>query len=116
MKEVLSTINYQGKDYKIYFNLNVMEAIQSEYGTIEAWGSLTDGSSGETDIKALVFGFREMINEGIEIYNEDNNTNEPLMTHKKVARMLTEIGLNRVTKELNDLVIKSAGADESKNA
>ena len=114
MKEVLSKIEYKGKEYKIYFNLNVMEAIQQEYGTLDHWGSLTDGKGGEVDIKALTFGFTEMINEGIEISNEDNGTNEPLLSRKAVGRMLTSIGLDKVTEDLNDLIIKSAG-DNSKN-
>lgn len=107
MKEVSKVINYKGKDYKLVFNLNVMEKIQDEYKTIGAWGELTDGSSGEVNVKALVFGLTEMLNEGIEISNEDNGTNEPLLSHKKVARMLSEIGVDKATKDLNKVVIES---------
>lgn len=114
MREVSSKINYKGKDYKLVFNLNVMESIQDEYKTLEAWGSLTDGKSGEVNVKALVFGITQMINEGIEIDNEDNGTNEPLLSHKKVARIISEIGLNKAAQDMNDLVVESAG-DDSKN-
>lgn len=114
MKEVFSTINYKDKEYRLYFNLNVMEAIQDEYGTIDKWGELTDGKSGEVNIKALTFGITEMLNEGIEIYNEENNTNEPKLTRKTVARILTAIGLKNATENVNNLVINSAGSD-SKN-
>ncbi len=114
MKEVNRKIEYKGETYTLVFNLNSMEAIQEEYKTLEAWGALTDGKNGETNIKALVFGFTAMINEGIEIENEDNGTNKPLLSTKQVARMISEIGLNKVTGDMNDLVIESAGND-SKN-
>lgn len=107
MKEVSKTINYRDKEYKLVFNLNVMEKIQDEYGTITKWGDLTDGSSGEVNIKALVFGLTEMLNEGIEIDNDDNGTNEPLLSHKKVARMLSEIGVDKATNDINNVVIES---------
>lgn len=118
MKETSKTINYKGKEYKIVFNLNVAEAIQTEYGTLDKWGELTDGEAGEVDIKALIFGCKEMLNEGIEISNEDNGTNEPLLTHKQVGRLITEVGLGNVTETVNELVVDSTASEEdnSKNA
>lgn len=115
MKEVSSVITYKDKDYKIVFNLNVMERIQDEYKTIQEWGALTDGTSGEVNIKALIFGLTEMLNEGIEIANEDNGTNEKLFTHKQVGRMLTDIGVDKATRSLNGVVVESTKSDE-KNA
>lgn len=115
VKEVSSKINYKDKEYKLVFNLNVMEKIQDEYKTLDAWGALTDGSHGEVNIKALVFGITEMVNEAIDIDNDENGTNEPFVTHKKVGRMLTELGLEKVAKDMNDLVIEST-KDDSKNA
>lgn len=106
---VSSSITYKEKEYTLVFNLNVMEAIQDEYETLDKWGSMTDGSQGEPNIKALLFGFQEMLNEGIEIANEDNGTNEPLLTHKQVARILTEVGLKSATEKIHEVVIKSAG-------
>nr|DAZ41266.1 MAG TPA: tail tube protein [Caudoviricetes sp.] len=43
MKEKEKIINCGGKEYKLVFNLNVMQEIQNEYGTLEKWGDLTDG-------------------------------------------------------------------------
>lgn len=106
---VTSTIEYKGKKFKLVFNLNVMEALQDKYGSLDKWGELTDGSQGEPDIKALKFGFTEMLNEGIEIDNEDNGTNEPLLTSKQVGRIITEAGLDNVQKKMNEVVIASAG-------
>lgn len=112
IKEVSKTINYKGKDYKIVFNLNVMEEIQAEYTTINRWGELTDGKSGEVDVKALKFGFTAMLNEGIDIDNEDNGTNTPFLTPKQVGRMLSDLGLNEVTDNVNEVVIESVKSDE----
>lgn len=118
MKEISSKVEYKGREYRIVFNLNVMEAIQDEYGTLDNWGALTDGKAheGETDIKALIFGLREMLNEAIEIDNEDNGTNDPLLTRKQVGRMLTDIGVGKLTEDMNKLVVDSTKNDnESKN-
>lgn len=114
IKEVSSTINYKEKTYRLVFNLNVMERIQDEYKTLDKWGELTDGSKGEVNVKALVFGITEMINEAIDIDNEDNNTSEPFVTHKKVGRMLTDIGIEKAAKNMNNLVVEST-KDDSKN-
>lgn len=118
MKEISKVINYKGKDYKLVFNLNVMELIQEEYGTLNKWGDLTDGKGskgGETDVKALIFGFTAMLNEGIDIDNDENGTNEPFLTPKKVGRMLSDIGFDKATEDMNSVVIESVKSDE-KNA
>ena len=114
IKEITSKLTYKNKSYPLVFNLNVMERIQDEYKTLDAWGELTDGASGEVNIKALVFGITEMINEGIDIENDENGTNEPFVTHKKVGRMLSEIGIDKVAQATNDLVVEST-KDDSKN-
>ena len=111
-----STIIYKGKEIKLVFNLNVMQVIQEEYKTIDNWGKLTDGTSGEVDIKALIFGLTEMINEAIDIDNDENGTDEPLLTEKKVGRIITDVGLANATKALNQTVINSTKDDSGKNA
>lgn len=112
MKEMKSEIEYKGQKYNLVFNLNVMEAIQEEYGTIGKWGSLTDGTDGEVSAKAVKFGLTEMLNEGIDIDNETNGTNIEPLTLKQVGRILTEIGLQEATKKLNDTVVESTKSDE----
>lgn len=114
IKEVSSKITYKDKEYKLVFNLNVMEKIQDAYQTLDNWGSLTDGKESEVNVKALVFGITEMINEAIDIDNEDNNTSEPFVTHKQVGRMLTEIGIKKAAENMNALVVEST-KDDSKN-
>ena len=116
MKDFNGKLQYKDKEYPLVFNLNVMESIQAEYGSLDEWGNLTDGkSSGEPDAKAVIFGFTEMINEGIDIQNEENGTDIKPFTRKQVGRMITEIGLSRATNTMNDTVINSTQSAE-KNA
>ena len=115
MKDISGEIEYKGKAYKIVFNLNVMEEIQEEYGTLEKWGDLTDGKSGEPNAKAVIFGFTKMLNEGIDIENEENGTDIKPFTTRQVGRIITDVGLASATKKLNDTVIKSTKSNE-KNA
>lgn len=116
MKDAMQAIEYRGKTYRLAFDLNVMEAIQSRYGSIEAWGRLTEpGDGGEPNIGALVFGVTEMVNEGIDISNDEDGTDEKPLTHKQVARILTEVGLESVAGKMQRSVIDST-EDDSKNA
>lgn len=115
MKEAYGKIQYKGKEYKLVFNLNVMENIQEEYGTLDKWGELTDGSeNGESDVKAVIFGFKEMINEGIDIDNEENGTDIKPLTHKQVGRIISEVGMVEATQAMNETVVEST-KDEGKN-
>lgn len=113
MKEMGKRLTYKDKDYLLVFNLNVMEIIQEEYGSIDHWGSLTDGTiDGEPNAKAVIFGFTAMLNEGIDIDNEENGTDIKPLTLKQVGRMITEIGLDNATNALNATVVESTQGDE----
>ena len=111
MKDIKGEIQTNGKTYSFVFNLNVMEAIQEEYGSLDKWGALTDGSKGEVNAKALIFGFTAMMNEAIEIANEEG-ANEPLLTLKQVGRLITEYGLTKSAKQMNDTIVKSTESNE----
>lgn len=115
MKDFASKFTVNDTEYPLVFNLNVMEAIQGRYGTLDKWGKLTDGSHGEPNAKAVIFGFTEMINEGIDIENEKNNAERKALTRKQVGRIITEYGLIEVTKIMNNTVIESTKSNE-KNA
>lgn len=112
MKDINGTIQYKDVEYKLVFNLNVMEKIQEEYGSLDEWGALTDGKKGEPNAKAIIYGFTEMLNEGIDIDNEENNTDIKPFTLKQVGRMITEIGLMNATEKLNQTVIDSTKSTE----
>lgn len=111
-----SKFTYKGKEMSLVFNLNVMQAIQEEYGSVDKWGKLTDGEAGEVDIKALKFGITQMINEAIDIENDENGTNEPFLTEKKIGRIITEIGLDAIVKTMNETVVSSVKDESGKNA
>lgn len=114
MQECKFEIELDGNKYMMYFNLNVMEVIQEKYGTLSKWGALTDRESGEPNIKALIFGYTEMINEGIDIENETAEVKKTLLTHKQVARLITRVGLEESARKLNEAV-KESVLNEEKN-
>ena len=110
----LNEIEYNGKKYPIAFDLNVMEQIQDEFGTINNWSELT--SAEEPKIKAVIFGFWAMINEGIEIWNEEHEDKLKPMSLKQVGRMITDVGMAEATGVLQGAVVDSVSDDEEKNA
>lgn len=116
LKDVFSEIEYKDKTYKLYFNLNVMEEIQEEYKSFDNWTDLVGGKdkTKEVDIKALIFGFQAMLNEGIDIQNEEEGTDIKLFTKKQVGRLITEVGLQTANQKLIDTVLESTKTN-SKN-
>jgi hypothetical protein len=110
MKDIYGVLDYNGKEYKIAFNFNVMQEIQEEYGTISAWSELTDGD--EPNAKAVIFGIRAMLNEGIEITNEETGSNDPPLSLKQVGRIISEVGFGRVAKAMNETIIGSVQGPE----
>ena len=116
MKDYSIKFQVNDKTYHAIFNLNVMEEIQEEYGTIEAWGNMTDGKKGEVNAKALIFGMRAMINEAIDIENENTGANKPLLSLKQVGRIISEAGLQKSAEALNRAVIDATKEDDPKNA
>lgn len=103
------------KEYKAIFNLNVAQAIQSEYETIEQWGELIDGKNGELNIKALLFGMTLAINEAIDIENENKEIPDKLLTEKQVGRIITEIGMQKATNQMQEIIVASSSEDNAKN-
>lgn len=116
MKDNAGKIIYKEKEYKVVFNLNVMEAIQEEYGTIEKWTELTSGAEQEVNVKALKFGYTQMLNEALSIEADEKGEEFKPVTPTFVGRMLTDIGLDTMTKTLQDTVIESTKTDDEKNA
>ncbi len=106
----MKKIEWNGREYPLVFNLNVMEKIQDEYKTFKNWSSLVE-STEEIDIKALKFGIKEMINEGLDIEG-----NQDLITDKQIGRLLTEVGMKKATQTMQDLVVESSKIEQdSKN-
>ena len=66
MKNTVVYIETANKKYPLSFNLNVMEEIQEHYGSLDAWGQVTQGD-GEPKVKDLKCGVMAMLNEGIDM-------------------------------------------------
>jgi hypothetical protein len=105
-----------GKEYPIAFTLNVMEAIQEKYGSMDAWSKVMDQADGkEIKFKDLIWILKEIINEGIDIENENNPTPRPFLTHKQVGRLISSIGMNEISGIVQNLTIESVKSDDEKN-
>lgn len=102
--------------YPMIFNLNVMEAIQEEFGTVAKWGELTDAKNGEPNAKAIKFGITAMMNEARDIENENLKEPLPMLTEKEVGRIITRAGLQNSAEALNRAVIDATKEDTEKNA
>lgn len=111
MKDYKFDLEVEDKKYQLVFNLNVMQEIQEEYKTLEKWGELTDGKSGEVNVKALIFGLTCMMNEAIEIRNDEEGTNDPLLTKKQVGRIITKAGVQKSAEKLNEAIVESTKSD-----
>ena len=102
-------------EYPLAFTMNVIEKIQDKYGSYEKWGDMTDGKEKEVNIGALKFGITEMINEGIDIENENLETKRVFVTPKQVGRIITELGMKKLTDKVQETVIESTKNEEEKN-
>lgn len=111
MKNTIVYIETSKRNFPLVFNLNVMEEIQEQYGSLDRWGELTQGS-GEPKIKELKAGIMLMINEAIDIENENNNTNEPMVTDKQVGRIMTEVGIEAIVKKIQEITIASTKSED----
>ena len=70
MKNTVVYIDTDKRKYPLVFNLNVMEEIQEQYGSLDEWGKVTQGN-GEPQVKDLKNGIMAMINEAIDIEEYD---------------------------------------------
>lgn len=116
MKDYKVIFKVEENEYSAIFNLNVMEQIQEEYGTIKKWGELTDAKSGEPNAKAIIYGFYCMLNEAIDIENDEKGENKPLFTLKQVGRIISRAGIQNSAQTLNNAVIQATKDDTLKNA
>ena len=115
MKNTVVYIETKEKNYPLVFNLNVMEEIQERYGSLDEWGKITQGN-GEPKVKDLKYGIKAMINEGLDIENEKNGTNEPMLSEKQVGRIMSEVGIVTIVEKIQEITVASTKSeDEGKN-
>ena len=113
MIDDLKYIECNGEKYPIAFSMNVWVDIQKKYGMIDTWSELIQRDGQEPDIEALRYGLYLAINEGIDIENEKTGSDRPYLTEKQVGRLLIDIAT--VLKQMQQVIIDQAGADEGKN-
>lgn len=112
MRDKVEYIETEKKKYPICFNLNVLEKIQEAYGSLDKWIETVDSANDLPKIKDLKKGILEMINEAIDMENEFKNENEPFLNEKQVGRILTEIGLEKITETIVSIAVNSTKSDE----
>ena len=114
MKNTIVYIETEKGNYPLVFNLNVMEEIQEQYGSLDNWGRITQGD-GEPHIKDLKNGIVAMINEGVDIENEGREKKEFPLTRKQVGRIMTEVGIPYLIEKIREITVASTKGEE-KNA
>jgi hypothetical protein len=110
MLEEISHIQVGETRYPLAFTLNVMEAIQEKYGSIDKWSTLIQ-KPGEPDIKALKFFITEAINEAIDIENEKTGQKRKAITLKQAGRILTEYGISNAAQVVTSTISKSVNLE-----
>jgi len=116
MIDKLKHITVNGIDYPVAFTLNVMELIQEKYGSMDAWGNALKPPNGkEPQIKDVIWTFKEFINEGIDIENENSDKNRQPITHKQAGRILSSLGMNEAGSIIRNLTAQSVQTEEAKN-
>jgi hypothetical protein len=113
-KDYKFDLEVEDKKYQLVFNFNVMQEIQEKYGTLEKWGELTDGKAGEVNVKALIFGLTNMMNEAIDMKNDEEGTDDKFFTKKQVGRIVTKAGIEKSANKLNEAIVESTKS-EAKN-
>lgn len=104
----------KNETFPFTYSLNVMEALQNEFGSLNEWSDMVEPKDGsEPKIKALLFFFKEAINEGIDIENENSNQPRKFVNERKVGRIITELGVKTVLEQLKGTVIDAGSNDDT---
>ena len=111
------------KKYPLIFNLNVMEIIQKEYGSLKKWqvSIFFDKEVGDKEenkepkISDVIFGIREMMNEAVDILNEEQEEKYSLFTDKQVGRIVTKVGLTVSKNKIGESILIANKVDNPKN-
>lgn len=104
----------KNETFPFTYSLNVMEALQNEFGSLNEWSDMVEPKDGsEPKIKALLFFFKEAINEGIDIENENSDQPRKFVNERKVGRIITELGVKTVLEQLKGTVIDAGSNNDT---
>ncbi len=78
-----------GIEYKLVFNLNVLEVVTEKYESIKAFLKALRGNE-KGSVLAIKTGLKALLDEAIDIHNESAHENEklPHLTATQIGRML----------------------------
>lgn len=108
MNDNIKYLETKTEKFPYVYTLNIMEALQNEYGSLNKWANLIEPKDGsEPNIKAVLFFFKESINEGIDIDNENSEIKRPFISEKKAGRIISEIGINKANELIKNIVIQA---------
>ena len=116
MKDKKFYLETEKEKYLMVFNINVMEEIQDEYGSLDEWGKASENKElGEPIVKHLKKGLMFMLNEGIDIENEERDEKKPFLNSKQVGRIIGEVGLQEIFNKIHEVTISSTPEADGKN-
>lgn len=114
MLDVMKHVTVKNIKYPLAFNLNVANSIQKKYGTLENWSKKLKPEEGqEPDLDDIIFTYKEFINEGIDIENDEKGDSRAFVTNKQVGRLLSS--LDNYTDIAKQLIIESNDNGKEKN-
>lgn len=113
MIDKVKKLTVAGKEYPIAFTLNVMESVQEKYGSMGAWGDVLSPDHGEAQIKDIIWTFREFLNEGIDIENEESEQKRDPLTHKQVGRLVSNFDMGQLGEIIRNLTVESVNSGEA---
>lgn len=130
MLEIKKFIETGDDKYPVIFSFNVLEEIQNKYESFDKWSHIIEGGEfidgkwekKEPKIRDIKYFIRLAINEGIDLENEKNNDNRKLLTDKQVGRLISEVGVQKVSQIIREVIQTSTigqtspeGNEEEKN-
>lgn len=133
LEEKMEYIIVNEVKYPLVFNLNVMEHMQNEYGSMDEWGKAAEPTKKvtsfdkkthkkieivkklEPSFKVLIWTFQEFINEGIRKENKSKNEKSEYLTHEDVGDLMTVYGIENLTPIMKRLTVNCMGGEKNPN-
>lgn len=112
MLEIKKYIETRDEKYPVIFSFNVLEEIQNKYGSFDNWSHIIEGEEligtewekKEPKISDVKYFIKIAINEGIDLENEKNNQNRKFLTDKQVGRLISEVGVHKISQIIRDVI------------
>lgn len=113
MKDAFKTIKVNDKEYPMVFNINVAAVMQKKYGSMQKFADILSPKKGEPSLDDVIFMYRECINEGIDVENEDKGEKRSFITDKQAGRIMSAMIDSAGT--IKSLIAESNNTGKEKN-